>query len=97
MEGHLFQKQAGFWLKKRKSVELKSHSGLGTYSPDTFFSLSLFSLSKADTLVHGEQSVEIFRPIPIVSTPGWKLKKRVIGVKDTKTGLILESEQTLCS
>ncbi|CAO1624317.1 unnamed protein product [Sympodiomycopsis kandeliae] len=48
-----------------------------------------------NTLVHAEQSLDIHRPLPILSGPGWKLRKRVSGVHDKKTGLILEQEVKL--
>ncbi|CEH17846.1 peroxisomal dehydratase [Ceraceosorus bombacis] len=50
-----------------------------------------------NTLVHGEQSIIIHEPIPAVSTPGWKLQKRTVGVHDKPSGLILEGETVLIS
>ena len=41
----------------------------------------------SDTLrrqVHGTQSIEILKPIPEVSGPGWKLKKRIVGVSENR-------------
>lgn len=35
--------------------------------------------------VHGTQSIEILKPIPEVSGPGWKLKKRIVGVSENST------------
>ncbi|KAF9804681.1 hypothetical protein IEO21_09284 [Rhodonia placenta] len=46
-------------------------------------------------VVHGFQSIEILRPLPAVSGPGWKLKKRIVGVNENKTGIVLEDEQVL--
>lgn len=43
-------------------------------------------------IVHGTQSVEVLRPIPKVSGPGWKVKKRVTGVHENKSGVIVETE-----
>lgn len=48
-----------------------------------------------NTLVHAEQSLDIHRPLPVISGPGWKLRKRVSGVHDKKSGLILEQETQL--
>jgi peroxisomal enoyl-CoA hydratase 2 len=50
-----------------------------------------------NTIVHGEQSLEILHEIPAVSGEGWKLKKRVVAVHDKPTGLIVENEQQLVS
>ncbi|PWN49382.1 hypothetical protein IE53DRAFT_388397 [Violaceomyces palustris] len=50
-----------------------------------------------NTIVHGEQSIQILKPIPLVSGQGWKLKKRVCGVHDKPSGLILETEVNLIS
>ncbi|KAF8323934.1 peroxisomal dehydratase [Clavulina sp. PMI_390] len=46
-------------------------------------------------IVHGSQSVEILRPIPNASGDGWKLKKRVVGVHENKSGVIVETELLL--
>ena len=35
-----------------------------------------------DRQVHGAQAIVIVKPIPEVSGPGWKLKKRVVGVSE---------------
>lgn len=32
--------------------------------------------------MHGTQSIEILKPIPAVSGPGWKLRKRIVGVSE---------------
>ncbi len=50
-----------------------------------------------NTIVHGEQSIEVIRPIPEFSGPGWKLRKRISAVHDKGKALILESEITLVS
>lgn len=50
-----------------------------------------------DTIVHGEQSLEILHEIPISSGKGWKLKKRVVAVHDKPNGLIVENENRLVS
>ncbi|KAI0943066.1 hypothetical protein AcV7_002310 [Taiwanofungus camphoratus] len=46
-------------------------------------------------VVHGTQTIEILKPLPPVSGPGWKLKKRIVAVSENKTGLIVESEAIL--
>ncbi|PWZ00515.1 hypothetical protein BCV70DRAFT_199790 [Testicularia cyperi] len=50
-----------------------------------------------NTIVHGEQSIVIHEPIPIVSGEGWKLKKRISAVHDKPSGIILETEVKLVS
>ncbi|KAI0688603.1 peroxisomal dehydratase [Cytidiella melzeri] len=45
--------------------------------------------------VHGTQSIEILKPIPAVSGPGWRLRKRIVGVSENKSGIVVENEQTL--
>ncbi|KDN39085.1 hypothetical protein K437DRAFT_270392 [Tilletiaria anomala UBC 951] len=56
-----------------------------------------FPVLDPNTIVHGEQSIEIIRPLPIVSGPGWKLRKRVCAVHDKGNALILETEIKLIS
>ncbi|UZJ56855.1 hypothetical protein CBS101457_006175 [Exobasidium rhododendri] len=48
-----------------------------------------------NTIVHGEQSIEVLQPIPVSSGQGWALQKRVTAVHDKPTGLIVENEQKL--
>ncbi|KAE8222959.1 hypothetical protein CF319_g3924 [Tilletia indica] len=50
-----------------------------------------------NTIVHGEQTLQILKPIPAVSGKGWKLKKRISAVHDKGKALILETEVTLVS
>lgn len=50
-----------------------------------------------NTIVHGEQSIEILHDIPTNSGEGWKIRKRIVGVHDKGSGLILETEQALVS
>ncbi|KAI0708343.1 HotDog domain-containing protein [Earliella scabrosa] len=45
--------------------------------------------------VHGSQSIEILKPLPASSGPGWKIKKRIVGISENKSGIILELESTL--
>jgi len=47
-------------------------------------------------LVHGSMSIELIRPIPKASGKGWKLEKRVVGVHENKSGVIVEDEIVLC-
>ena len=45
--------------------------------------------------VHASQSIEILKPLPAVSGSGWKLKKRITGVTENKTGLLVDEETIL--
>lgn len=46
-------------------------------------------------LIHAAQSIEVLKPLPLVSGPGWLLKKRLISLRENKSGVILENEFTL--
>jgi len=46
-------------------------------------------------ILHATESIEILKPLPLVSGPGWLLKKRWISIRENKTGVILENEFTL--
>jgi len=46
-------------------------------------------------LVHASQSIEILNPLPLVSGPGWKLKKRLASIRENKSGVIIETESLL--
>jgi len=48
-------------------------------------------------IVHGGQSVEILKPIPIASGKGWTLKRRIVGVRENKSGVIVDNEHVLVS
>jgi len=48
-------------------------------------------------VVHATQSIEIIKPLPLVSGEGWTWKSRYTGVVENKTGLILTVENTLVS
>jgi len=48
-----------------------------------------------DRVVHASQSIEILKPLPAVSGSGWKLKRRVTGITENKTGLLVEDETIL--
>ncbi|KAH9983563.1 peroxisomal dehydratase [Russula compacta] len=43
-------------------------------------------------VVHASQSIEMLKPLPLVSGPGWKLKKRLAAIRENKSGVIIESE-----
>ncbi|KAI0252068.1 peroxisomal dehydratase [Lactifluus subvellereus] len=43
-------------------------------------------------VVHASQTIEILKPLPLVSGPGWKLKKRLASIRENKSGVIIESE-----
>jgi len=61
-------------------------------SSDPVPGLPLFDPSR---IVHGSQQVQILRPIPAVSGPGWKLKKKIVGVHENKSGIVVDTEHTL--
>ncbi|KAF5373790.1 hypothetical protein D9758_000685 [Tetrapyrgos nigripes] len=46
-------------------------------------------------VVHGSQSIQILKTLPLVSGPGWKWKTRYTGVAENKSGLVLTAENTL--
>ncbi|KAG9045688.1 hypothetical protein FS837_005843 [Tulasnella sp. UAMH 9824] len=46
-------------------------------------------------IVHGTQSIETLKPLPTESGGGWKLKKRIIGIHENKSGVIVEIEALL--
>nr|KAJ3417947.1 hypothetical protein HK105_000560 [Polyrhizophydium stewartii] len=48
-------------------------------------------------VVHAEQTIQVLKPIPANSGPGWKITKRVTGIKDTGKGIIMEQENCLVS
>jgi acyl dehydratase len=45
--------------------------------------------------VHGSQSIEILKPLPLTSGPGWKWKTRYVGISENKSGVVLTAENTL--
>ncbi|KAK4705543.1 hypothetical protein P7C70_g660, partial [Phenoliferia sp. Uapishka_3] len=47
--------------------------------------------------LHAEQSIEIIKSIPAVSGPGWMLSKKLVGIKDTGKGLIVDASLELTS
>ncbi|KAG8852538.1 hypothetical protein FRB96_008634 [Tulasnella sp. 330] len=46
-------------------------------------------------VVHGAQSIEMYKPIPVESGAGWKLKRKIIGVHENKSGIIIDGEAIL--
>ncbi|KAI0039632.1 peroxisomal dehydratase [Auriscalpium vulgare] len=54
-----------------------------------------FPVFDPNRIVHGTQTIEILKPIPTVSGPGWKLKKRISSIQENKSGVIVEAELTL--
>lgn len=46
-------------------------------------------------IVHATQSVEILKPLPLVSGEGWTWKSRYTGVVENKSGIILTAENLL--
>ncbi|KAF8558654.1 peroxisomal dehydratase [Imleria badia] len=50
---------------------------------------------KSDRVVHGTQSIEVLKDLPVASGPGWKLSNRVCGVHENKSGIIIERESSL--
>ncbi|KAF8173686.1 peroxisomal dehydratase [Pholiota molesta] len=46
-------------------------------------------------VVHATQSIEIIKPLPLVSGDGWTWKTRYTGVVENKSGIILTAENTL--
>jgi len=46
-------------------------------------------------VVHASQSIEILKPLPLISGPGWKLKRRLASIRENKSGVIVETESLL--
>lgn len=99
---YAYEREAGFRAFPTYPVVL----GLkGTSQDTTVFSEMVSSRSAVpgfptldlNTIVHGEQSIEIHAPIPVVAGEGWKLEKRISGVHDRPNGLIMETEVRLIS
>ncbi|KAJ4495698.1 HotDog domain-containing protein [Lentinula edodes] len=45
--------------------------------------------------VHGSQSIEILKPLPLTSGPGWKWKTKYTGVSENKSGVVITNENLL--
>ena len=45
---------------------------------------SIKGLPKFDPkrVVHASQTIEVLKPLPLVSGPGWKLKKRLASIRE---------------
>lgn len=77
----------------------------GTSQDTTVFSEMIGSRNAApgfpaldpNTIVHGEQSIELLHELPIVSGEGWKVKKRIVAIHDKGSALITELESRLVS
>ncbi|KAF7343269.1 putative enoyl-CoA hydratase 2 [Mycena venus] len=46
-------------------------------------------------MVHGSQSIQILKDLPLVSGPGWTWKTKYTGVVENKSGIILTAENLL--
>ncbi|KAF9077441.1 peroxisomal dehydratase [Rhodocollybia butyracea] len=46
-------------------------------------------------IVHGSQSIEILKPLPLTSGDGWKWKTRYTGISENKSGVVLTTESVL--
>ncbi|KAK0205526.1 peroxisomal dehydratase [Desarmillaria ectypa] len=46
-------------------------------------------------MLHGSQSVEVLKKLPLVSGPGWKWTSRYTGISENKTGIVVTMENTL--
>ncbi|KIK39538.1 hypothetical protein CY34DRAFT_808163 [Suillus luteus UH-Slu-Lm8-n1] len=46
-------------------------------------------------VVHATQSIEILKDLPVASGSGWKLSRRVVGVHENKSGIIIDNEAIL--
>ncbi|KAJ2922596.1 hypothetical protein H1R20_g14507, partial [Candolleomyces eurysporus] len=46
-------------------------------------------------VVHATQSIEVLKPLPLVSGDGWVWRSRYTGVQENKSGLILTAEHLL--
>ncbi|THH17250.1 hypothetical protein EW146_g3528 [Bondarzewia mesenterica] len=56
----------------------RSTSGLPNFDPNR--------------VVHATQTVEVLKPLPLISGSGWKLKKRLTSIHENKSGVIVENE-----
>ncbi|KAK0484500.1 peroxisomal dehydratase [Armillaria novae-zelandiae] len=46
-------------------------------------------------MLHGSQSVEVLKKLPLVSGPGWKWTSRYTGISENKTGIVITMENML--
>ncbi|KAK7042573.1 putative enoyl-CoA hydratase 2 [Favolaschia claudopus] len=52
-------------------------------------------MPKSNVAVHGSQSIEILKDLPLTSGPGWTITTKYTGVTENKSGIILMSESLL--
>ncbi|KAJ7243599.1 peroxisomal dehydratase [Mycena haematopus] len=52
-------------------------------------------MPKSIVAVHGSQSIEILKDLPLSSGPGWTWKTKYTGVVENKSGIILTAESVL--
>ncbi|KAI3478674.1 hypothetical protein L1887_59311 [Cichorium endivia] len=99
---YAYEREAGFRAFPTYPVVLALK---GTSQDTTVFSEMVSSRAAVpgfpsldlNTVVHGEQSIEIHAPLPLVSGEGWKLEKRISAVHDRPNGLVMETEMRLVS
>ncbi|KAF8577536.1 peroxisomal dehydratase [Ramaria rubella] len=48
-----------------------------------------------DRVVHGSQFIEIIKPLPAVSGPGWKLVRTLVGIHENRKGIVVDQETVL--
>jgi len=46
-------------------------------------------------LVHGSQASQMLKPLPTSSGEGWRLKRRITGVHENKSGIVVDNEVVL--
>ena len=42
-------------------------------------------------LVHASQTIEILKPLPLVSGPGWRIKKRLAAIRENSAFFLLSN------
>ncbi|KZV75039.1 peroxisomal dehydratase [Peniophora sp. CONT] len=46
-------------------------------------------------VIHATQTIEVLKPLPLVSGAGWKMTQKLSGIQENKSGVIIESESLL--
>ncbi|VDB96734.1 unnamed protein product [Peniophora sp. CBMAI 1063] len=46
-------------------------------------------------VVHATQTIEVLKPLPLVSGEGWKIAQKLSGIQENKSGVIIETESLL--
>ncbi|KAG7445233.1 peroxisomal dehydratase [Guyanagaster necrorhizus] len=46
-------------------------------------------------MLHGSQSIEVLKKLPLVSGPGWKWTSRYTGISENKSGIVITMENML--